>query len=209
MKIITTTQFDRPEYTAKMLESLAKCNGIHYYGLVACLDGETPNKEVLKLLQDFRACRAVKIIINERRLGCNLNTMKALYSGFEISSSVLHVEDDVILSKDALKQYESWAASKDKSFSFCLYNKISDVKSYDDSMYNTVYKRPEFIPWGFGIRRHSLITMLECECFTRDEPTEASWDMKVNNMCRGLQLEHAYVFLSRANNIGEIGRAHV
>lgn len=206
-KVITSTQYNRPEYTKQMLEHLSRCDGVDEYTLVACVDPSENLNSIVSLLKEANFFYEVVINVNERKLGCNTNTLKALYSGIRRSDVILHVEDDIILSRDALTKYEEWAKENNDDFSFSLYSRI-EKSIYKPEMINDVLSRQGFIPWGFGIREWGFAKALENKCFNVGYPY-VSWDIAIHLMCQYENLNHKFTFLSRAQNIGAENGTHV
>lgn len=206
MKVITTTQYNRPQYTRRMLDSLIKCDKINEYTLIASVDPSDCTDVIWSMLADARKHLDVHIHVNDSKLGCNTNTMMALYRGFRHEYQVLHVEDDILLSRDALVQYEKWEES-DFAFSFSLYSKIRR-EDYRPVMINDILYRPGFIPWGFGIREWAFAEALENRCFNVAQPY-VSWDIAMHMMCQYKQHDNRFTYLSRAQNIGAEYGTHV
>lgn len=203
-KIITTTQYNRPEYTKQMLYYLSKCKNIENYTIVASV--EPGNNYILSLLNNIDFCDKI-IVINDKKLTCNLNTLKALYLGFQYSDNVLHVEDDVILGYDALEMYEQML-NIDGYFSYSLYSKINS-NDYTKDKYSLIMKRDGFVPWGFGLPKKSFLKTLEWNCYCPETSHYNSWDCRIDENCRALKYKHLFTFLSRGNNIGAENGVHV
>lgn len=109
-KVITCCFWRRPVYTQMVLDALRACHGIGDYLLLIQQDGadhrgDIGQSQVRKICEriDFADAR---IISEDQHLGCNQNTRKALAAGFRHSDYVIHVEDDILLSNDALKYFE-------------------------------------------------------------------------------------------------------
>lgn len=104
MKVITSTHYNRPDCTRQMIEHLLKCDGIEEYYVLFLVEPGFP--EVLEEIKKYPFSRFIQI--NERLLGCWGNKKRAVFGGFVMGDYVIHIEDDVILSRDALKYFE-WA----------------------------------------------------------------------------------------------------
>lgn len=182
-----------------MLEHLSRCVGIENYTIIASV--EPICEEVIELLRGIDFCEKT-VHVNDERLTCNLNTMKAMYLGFQKSKHILHIEDDVILGKDALTIYEE--NINNKHFSFGLYSKIYP-ETYTDSQFYRVMERDTFVPWGFGISEQAFLRALEWNCFCPDICHYLSWDCRIDAKCKQNKLIHGFPFLSRTNNIGAVG----
>lgn len=197
-KIIVSTQNNRPEYTIQMLERLGRTDGIGNYRFI--VSAEPGCDEVIDLLKSFDKCET-KININKEKLGCNTNTFKALWQGFDAGAThVFHIEDDILVSKDALECYEHWVQTNDGSFSFCVYNRVlrNDFKPEMDRF----LKRTEFTCWAVGFPKWAFIEAFGYQCF-HDSPV--SWDVTLGRSTNRNKYTHTYTFLSRSQNIGAYG----
>ena len=205
-KVITSTQFRRPDYTGKMLKHLSKCKGIEDYLLLISIDGD--NQEVLDLCCNFNFC-GKKIFLRSTPLGCNQNTSFVLSQGFRLSDYVIHVEDDILLSERALEIFEElYYHKKEDIFSVSLYNRLGydDIKENDK---NLVLTRPGFIPWGFALWRDSFDKIKDRFVYDSDTSRYLSWDLQINNYCIENNLKNLYTKFSRIDNIGALGGVHV
>lgn len=103
MKVITSTHYNRPSHTSELLDSLHNCIGIEDYFVIFCV--EPGCDEVINLIQRDTSLNK-KIVINDKLLGLWVNKKHALEQGFACSDYVIHLEDDLLLSRDALKFFE-------------------------------------------------------------------------------------------------------
>jgi hypothetical protein len=102
MKIITSTHYNRPTCTIEMLDHLAECKGIEDYKIICCVE---PVNDVIPTLIEAHPLNT-ELVVNDRILGLWANKKKALSLGFSESDYVIHVEDDILLSKDSLSMFE-------------------------------------------------------------------------------------------------------
>ncbi len=206
--ILTSTQFNRPQYTKRMLESLGRVRGIGNYDLIVSLDRDEDgiNEEVYCLLRQVDFCK-VKINLAKDRLTCNLNTLKALYLGLQEDVDVFHIEDDICLAPDSLEyifnvrnyRRDVW----DKSFSISLFNRTRKEEVGDE--YFTVLERPVFVPWGFVLRKEIFEKALFSNCFCPAASHYLSWDVRMDTLRKSLGLTEIFPKFSRAINIGDTG----
>lgn len=110
-KIITSTHYNRPNCTKQMIEHLVRCSGIEDYTVYFGVEPDCP--EVLDEIEKYPLNKIVEI--NKKLLGCWPNKKKIISMGFTVSDYVIHVEDDVILAKDALEYFE-WAKKNRRNF---------------------------------------------------------------------------------------------
>jgi hypothetical protein len=122
------TAYRRPDYTAQVLDSLSRCEGVDRWLFLPHV--EPGNERVETMIKQFSACES-RPVFNETRLGLNKNSQAALqHAQRSCSHFNVHIEDDTVLSPDFL-QYMEWACKtyKDdnKIFSVSGYNKLDSV----------------------------------------------------------------------------------
>ncbi len=106
MNCIAFTAYRRPDYLARVLASLAACEGIAEYTLLPHV--EPGDDEVRSLVESIDFAPSIPTW-NASRLTVGRNTAEALRDGFARSDFLIFVEEDVTLAPDALRLYE-WAA---------------------------------------------------------------------------------------------------
>lgn len=75
----------RPQYTREVLEALANCDGIGDWTLIPNV--APGNADVIAAIRDFKACEC-RLVVNERRLGLNRNTLAALKTSATSSATI-------------------------------------------------------------------------------------------------------------------------
>lgn len=213
-KVITTLHYSRPVYTRQVLKALSECIGIEDYLILAYVH-EGHNPEVLQLLNDINFCE--RRVYNENlniqglapveRLGTA--TGRLLTLGFEESDYVIHFEDDIIPSPDALKYWE-WARDKyrddEKIWSISGYHRFFDISDANWIFKNDRYRlsrRRWFHPWGWATWQN------------RWKEIQPRWSINGwdNNMWWGIMEPlggyELFPFLPRTKNIGSEGGANV
>lgn len=103
-KVISLCFYRRPKYAQQVVNALRECDGIQDYKLVFSLDGPI-NNEVLKICNGVNWIER-EVLTSKSNLSCNGNTRKALSRGFEMTDYLIHVEEDIVLAKDALRYFE-------------------------------------------------------------------------------------------------------
>lgn len=194
MKLITSTHYNRPNCTKEMIYYLSNCERVNEYHVIFFI--EPGCKEVAKLIEE---CSLNKTIhYNTSLLGCWVNKKQALDIGFESSDYIIHLEDDVLLSRDALLYFE-WAKrfidlSNDPVATVTAYNRF-DQKDYIES-YATpskARKRAWYNSTAWAIHK-PIYNLLN------------NWTGEDRDLMRQLHQEknmfELYPCLSRANNIG-------
>jgi len=125
-----------------MLDHLVRCEGIEEYKVLFFVEPDTQFLHAKKgVTRDNRVITDIinsydlnsEIIVNKRLLGIYKNKIKALLVGFHQSDYVIHIEDDILLAKDALRFFEHCKKyGEDKSvFSVTAYNRTSSAPPSD------------------------------------------------------------------------------
>ncbi len=204
--IITSPHFNRPEFTAPMLESLSAVRGIDKHRVIFSLDcpkDSKVDKGVAQLLYAFDKCER-QIHYATNNIGCNLHTLKMFTLGFLNNNEewILHLEDDILLAPDSLEMIEDIIASKpaDNICSISLFNRT--LKDEVNGRYKTINKRQWFTPSGIVLRRSAFILSVERDCYVN---RYISWDVNFNTMRKDENMYEIYPILSRSNNIGWYG----
>lgn len=189
-KVITMTGFKRPDYTKQVLDSLRQCIGFDEYTLLPTIEPGYP--DVINLFNDIPNC---ELIVNNQKLGCSANTLKALQRGFDISDFVIHLEDDTVPGIDCL-QYMEWINQTYKNdkdiFTASAYNRISSI---DTVNYFSIQSCPYFTGWIWSTWNDRFEEM-------KNNWNFRSWDTNINRNIRGDRLEIT-PSLPRSKNIGE------
>ena len=105
-KIITSVHFNRPNYTCRCISHLESCLGIEDYLIIFLIEKSDYIPVIQRIINKSQLNKI--IIINDKKLGCyqNANKIIKLAFGYDDSKYIIHVEDDVILSIDALRMFE-------------------------------------------------------------------------------------------------------
>ncbi len=198
-KVITMCHFNRPDYSAQVIEALRHCEGIGDYLILPHVEpGNGPVRDLVEGI-DFAECIPT---FNAERFGVDLNTELALADGFHRGDFVIHIEDDVVCSGDALRYFE-WCRerfSDDLSvFSITGYNRSDRRPPPAD--WHRVSLRHWFHPLAFGIWKDRWETFRG-----RLHSAVGGWDALLNwTFCAGDRpggLFEVYPELSRAQHIG-------
>lgn len=212
--LITTPQYNRPQYTKRMLEALSKVNGIEDCRIIASVDRDengNVNEEIVSLLKDIEFC-PVSINISKERLTCNLNTLRTMYLGFDSidryadEDVICHIEDDICVAPDCLDMFyniEERVDIENQYFSVSFFNRLEEKDV--NSEYWTILNRPHFVPWGFVLGKKIFREVLFSNCFCPDASHYLSWDLRFNQLREKLNLTEIFPKLSRAINIGDRG----
>ncbi len=198
-RVITICLWNRPDYTRRCLDALRECRGIANYLILPHV--EPGNEAVRAQVESIDFAESLPTM-NRARLGVNGNTENALLDGFAFSGFVIHVEDDIVLARDALTFFE-WSGARyaddARVFSVTGYNRLADPAPPGD--YHRVRLRRWFHPWGWATWRDRWETFSGTLHASR-----TSWDVRLNAAhCSGgttPRCLEAYPELSRSQNIG-------
>lgn len=189
-KVITMTAWRRPDYTLQVVNALKNCIGFEDYHILPTI--EPGYSAVSRIFDNIPNC---EVIVNDRKLGCAANTLKALQRGFDISDFVIHMEDDTVPGIDSLKYFE-WVNNRYKDdkeiFTVTAYNRIIKI---DPQKYFSTHRCHYFTGWMWGTWRDRFEEMERNWDFN-------AWDVNINKKIRGNRYEIC-PNLPRSQNIGE------
>lgn len=206
VRTITIAAYRRPDYLKQVLESLdvAMLHCPEYQaGVILGIDpcGQSDPKEtgecvkIAERLQDWQHGRA---ILWPRHLGVDEHPRRLIQYAFqELDSDFnLHLEDDTVLSPDALNLALWYSKTPTFSEILSLYH-----PSTDDSRPDTVERIPGFSCWGWAcqaaIWKDYLALNWNCK---RSFPI--GWDWSVTETMNKYGLRAVAPVLSRVKNIG-------
>jgi len=202
LKTITLVCKDRPDYTQKVLNTLKEQNKkLNDYKLYINIDSGC--KEVVDICKkidfietDIKIFKSGESNIRKR---IDLNTYDVMERTFNDGSDFnLYLEDDVIMSPDAL-DIMNWYIEQNLTdiATLCLCN-LWDRTNPDE---NLIYGVRCFCGWGF------ITNKLQFEKYFKPAwLTKPSWDKAVANHIRTFEKVYNLVpQLSRTSNIGEKG----
>lgn len=204
MNVITSSHYNRPEFSKEMIKHLAQSFGVSNSYVIFCIDREKNgkiNEEVLDLCKSFDSCEH-HIEISKENIGCNSNIFKSLRLGFSKSNYVLHLEDDVLIAKDGLTLVEDVIRQPffQNYWTLSLFNR--STKDQVGNQYNVITNRPWFTPSGFMCSKQVFLDGFQYGCF---EPDKITWDMKFNELRAIRKKTELFPIMSRSNNIGWYG----
>ena len=196
-KTLTMTVFNRPAYLRKVLGALSRCLGIERYRLVIC--AEPGCDEVLELVRAVTFA-PVEVVLNKEVLTCPVNVYQALRQAFLETDFNIHLEDDILLWKDALTYFEHCrkAYQDDRNvFTVTAYN---NQASGPKERYGLA-RRAWFTPWAWATWADRFEEMRPHWDFNY---AKGNWDHNLNTAVRGERVE-VFPILARAQNIGLTG----
>jgi hypothetical protein len=200
---ISLTCFKRADYLDTVLKSLKKA--IEYIGsdntFVFYPSIDYNNDKVVKLITDIDWVET-KYICNKPPIGCNKNTLQAISRAIKDHDAVLHLEDDTVLSEDALGFYlYSLEKYKDdpEVLSVSGYNKTEEL---NDNEYFTLFQEKFFCCWGCAFWKSKAKTILQNWTPQLNFMNPQSWDTYIHENIFKNKYFQVRPKLSRVQNIG-------
>lgn len=204
-KVVAISLWRRPDYTRRILNALLRCDGIGEYHAVISLDGGA-HPEVVKAAEEA-PFRSKEILPADAKRNCNGNIGRCLTRAFELADYVVHVEDDILLAKDAIRFFE-WGRQFDKdarvfSVSAWRHDKgwlPEQGRPKPPGEDDRVGRQQYFTCWGFATWRSRW------EQMRRGWPSDGhdkikSWDEHTTSV--RASREEIIPFVSRVQNIGQ------
>ncbi|MBN1613255.1 MAG: hypothetical protein JW950_02190 [Deltaproteobacteria bacterium] len=234
MKVISVLANDRLEYIAKMLNALGRTDGIDEYHVLFFV--EPGNPATLDLIErsgirdrqirelpphHVPTADEVKRGIKENERIAE-NTYFCLEQAFEQCEFVIHLEDDVLLCRDALRYFE-WANIRFQAdadtYAVCSYRMTPRTEGMIPANAGRVLRMPdEFYPSGWATWRDRWEGLIKP---VWDSTNPYGWDMTVLfRLCPLIQkkwnasfrvpeeyhrLFAIFPFVTRSQNIGAMG----
>ena len=214
MKInIAISAYNRPEYSRRSLAAIFGAKGFSKdkYNIHCALDCHQDglfNQEVYNVYASF----GISPLVALKKQGCNYTVKEALRLAWEDNPDfVLMIEDDIIISDDAL-MYIEWAAEKYKDDpsvrTIGLWgheNGYALGSTLPEKEHGKVMRQNYFSCWGWGTWRDRWEEMLD-KWTTGSDFHDTSWDVILSSHL-GERVE-ILPSISRAYNCGEHGGTH-
>lgn len=216
MKInIAISAYNRPEYSRRSLAAIVGAKGFspekyNIYCSIDCDENGDISPEVYNIYASYNG--PLTLGTAPIKLGCNYNVRAALEIAWEDNPDfVLMIEDDIIISHDALL-YIEWAANKfkdDASVRTVGLWKSKDGWDFDKPLTKrTLFKIEEqawFTCWGWGTWRDRWPEMLS-KWTTGDDSHDTSWDVVLFSHLNNRK--EIVPSISRAYNCGDLNGTH-
>ena len=203
---IVMTLYRRPGYTRRVLDSVLRCRE-DIGDMPFWLFVDRGSGEVADMAFDFARTSGMRagVFWASERLGCNGNTFRAVDAAIDNFDSVIAIEDDVVLGRDAIR-YFKWGLKKyagDQSvFSISGYHKDSEATDIEKTD-----RRCSFVPWGWATWRDRWMDVRHAR-HRSSIPPGVSWDTWLTEHARNGRHE-VYPLVSRTQNIGAEDGQHV
>ncbi len=226
-KVITISAYDRPIYLARTMDALSRCYGIQDYKLHCFVDLSSEQETIHDVCIDIRIRCGLNLDItfNDTRVDCNTNIYDCLYWGFEQTDYLIHIEDDIVLAKDALLYFEQCGKTYEKDqdiLTVSAYNngelayKETHTDEFKPSL-SAVYRQNNFAPWGWATWKDRWEEIKENWQFGFDArykdgkmilPPGCGWDVNMEKAILG-DRKRICPACPRCKNIGRLQGRHM
>lgn len=194
------TCFRRLEYTKTVINSLIE--SLKNFGdsnIPIYISYDYYDDNMLQYLNNIELNKS--IFINDPKIGCNANTKKAISYAMEFSDAVIHIEDDTVLSKDAVRFYVD-NLNKYKTdlniFSISGYNRTITLNPDDIDI---IEKNNLFTAWGCAFWKHKF-QIISDNWIDLNTVVGHSWDTHINELYKIMGFYQIRPKVSRIQNIG-------
>lgn len=213
---ITISLFNRPDYSKQVLDHLSRCINVENFQILVNIDKSPYQDELDELVSSYSSNLDIHSHMCPKNLGCNRAIYECLDWGFEDADFVIHIEDDILLSRDAL-QYFEFCANK-----FIEDKTIFTVDGYNNTPYELnsnkeykILKASSYKPWGWSIWKDRWDGIKDTWQFKYGSIYErdirvfdgGGWDVCMKQYLRGDRMR-IYPILARTKNIGALGGVH-
>ena len=199
VKTITIANYNRPECFKRCVKALRNqqgCDLEEWHIHIGIDGGGDKEKELIEIYKSIDFCKT-SLRVAGVNIGINANTFWCMKEVFRYSAMNIYLEDDIILSPDALALAD-WFYSRSSQYSALSLCNINQKVSED---LEGLYETNAFIGWGFVMGKSSWLKYAKDIWLKGD----SMWDNKVANNMRVLKGKNSIPFKSRATNIGKVG----
>jgi hypothetical protein len=203
---ITMTAFKRTNYFKTVLNSIKNSMDYCRTYLPIYISIDYYSEEIPTLVKSIDWTE-IHMLINNPSVGCNQNTRNAISYGLSIKDSVIHIEDDTVMSKDAIKFFVDMLKMfhDDSSIvSVTGYNRTISLDLDNKSDFSKIEQQNHFTCWGAAFWKHKADILLDNWIQTcNKENSSISWDSHINdNIFIPNKLYQVKPMISRIQNIG-------
>jgi len=201
-RTITVAAYRRPEYLRQVLDSLAvalrNCPEWPDANVLVSIDPGADSARVYDIACSFRW----PVILWQEHMGVNEHPRRLLQVAFnELNSEFnLHLEDDTVLSPDAIRlaYWYSEQRHAESDLGLCLYAHSLDLAAVDPA---ALYRSPDFSAWGWGCTNYKWLRYL-APYWNHKRSLPIGWDWSISDTMRAFNLRIVAPELSRVKNIG-------
>jgi len=149
--IITITAYKRPYYFAKVVKSIEAADRHRDYRVLLSIDGGKPAEQaVMQKIAEESELRFT-IFSHSENLGCAGNTGFILKEGFNDADRVIHLEEDIIVSKGFFNYMEYYLDLHEDNPSMFSISSFSHDKNPNLDLINHVKMIQRFRCVGWGM----------------------------------------------------------
>jgi hypothetical protein len=199
-KIITSLHYNRPNYTRRCISHLESCLGIENYLVIFLIDLSDKLDKIYDIIYN---CKLNAIITtNDKKLGGCKSQAKLLNIAFEHGGEyIIHVQDDIILSIDALRMFEycgTKCANNDNIVCVTAWNNRADVPNKEEMYKLRVKCRSPFGGIAFWKHKIENIGWINSDYIGKMEGS----DRLFRQIMKKRNTYSVYPLVSRSNHIG-------
>ena len=194
------TCFKRLEYTKMVINSLI--NSLKDFGnldIPVYISYDYYNEDMLKYLNDIELNKT--IFVNNPKIGCNANTKKIISYAINLSDAVIHIEDDTVLSKDAIRYYIENINKYKSDISVVSISGYNKTIRLDPNEINLIEKYNRFTAWGCAFWSYKFQILLD-NWINIDPKINYSWDSHINDIYAMMGFYEIVPKISRIQNVG-------
>lgn len=207
---IVLTAYNRPDYTRQVLESVAKAvneDDPQKWSMLIVVDQDAGDTQY-ETWQECSKFGHGEVIVPPTHLG--VNKMRA-YAGNQAilrgAKNLVHIEDDTVLSADALVLASWWFALPEtrRSRWLNLFSRSTPEKiaaGPEDPGWGEVHQDHLFCPWGWCCTAENFLN------FQRHFTGDGTWDTCLHHWLRLSRQNGDAPEWSRVSNIGALNGTH-
>lgn len=198
---ISLTCFKRADYLQEVLDSLKTSINKSNSNFIFYPHIDYNNDKVVDLIKSVDWI-PTQYVCNKPPVGCNTNTRNAIQSAIQYHDAIIHLEDDTVLSEDAIDYY-IYALNKyqddPKIISVSGYNK-TDYQNTDN--YYETFTEQFFCCWGCAFWKSKIDIILNNWTKQLLFMNPQSWDSHLQENLFKNRYSQVRPVISRIQNIG-------
>ncbi len=203
-KAILFTVFDRVDYLKETLESWSKVDFVEEYDFYFYVEPSELVNEITEAINDFQENfgSRLNIVYNKDVLGTGGNTWRGFNDLFESYDFVILAEDDVVVSKDILRYFDSVEAIYRNEEDVAI---ISANTKWDTNDASGVIREQGFngLVWGTWKEYWGKYFKDNWDKDYSSDPVHSGWDWHLNlRILPSNNLKNINPLASRSNHIG-------
>lgn len=213
MNTVTVCAYNRPDYLYEVLRALsasaAFAPGFPLKVFVGIDPGGSRQKEVEAVARHWLCDSTETLIVWPDHLGVSEHPRRMLQFIFsEVTSGFnLHLEDDTVISPDAIRLCEWYVNHRPgtlKAKDSCWLSLHSPVKDKDNHDLGLIVPRYDFGVWGWACTSLAWFAWI-CSQWNHRRTHPTGWDWSLSDTMKQKHLTAVAPALSRVHNIGREG----